>query len=108
MSWRNATRTAVSCVASYQRKCDGFRKSHGFVPRRDLVERASLDIQSYCTKNYPARFVSSTSGGTVSPAQRQRDLLALKRMNLQLSQLIEYKEVNGDCNVPYAFKDNPA
>jgi hypothetical protein len=93
MSWRNATRTAVSCVVSYQRKCDGFGKSHGFVPRRDLVEHARLDIQSYCTNNFSARFVSSTSGG---------------RMNLQLSQLMEYKEVNGDCNVPYAFKDNPA
>jgi hypothetical protein len=80
MSWRNATGTAVSCVASYQRKCDGFRKSQRFVSRRDLVEHASLDIQSYCKNNHSARFVSSTSGGTLSPAQNQRDLLALERM----------------------------
>ena len=80
MSWRNATGTAVSCVASYQRKCDGFRKSQRFVSRRDLVEHASLDIQSYCTNNSSARFVSSTSGGTVSPAQNQRNQVALERI----------------------------
>lgn len=80
MSWRNVTRSAFSCVASYQRKCDGFRKRQRCVPRRDLVEHASLDIQSYCTNNSPARFMSSTSGGTVSPAQNQRDLVALRRM----------------------------
>ena len=27
--------------------------------------------------------------------------------DLRFSQLVEYKEANGDCNVPYAFKDNP-
>jgi len=94
MSWRNATRSTISCVASYQRQCDGFRKIHRFFPRRDLVEHASLvDIQSYCTNKSSARFVSSTSGDSVSPA---------------LSQLVEYKEANGNCNVPKRYKDNPA
>ena len=78
MSWRNTT--AVSCVARYQRKCDGFRKSQRFESRKDLVKHASLDIQSYCTNNSSARFVSSTSGGTVSPAQNQRNQVALERM----------------------------
>ena len=27
--------------------------------------------------------------------------------DLRLSQLVEYKEANGDCNVPYVFKNNP-
>ena len=27
---------------------------------------------------------------------------------LRLSQLVEYKEANGDCNVPQRYKDNPA
>ena len=26
---------------------------------------------------------------------------------LRLSQLVEYKEANGDCNVPQRYKDNP-
>ena len=28
--------------------------------------------------------------------------------DLRLSQLVEYKEANGDCNVPKRYKDNPA
>ena len=27
--------------------------------------------------------------------------------DLRLSQLVEYKEANGDCNVPKRYKDNP-
>ena len=79
MSRRNATRSAVSCVARYQRTCYGFRKIQRFVPRRNWVEHTNVDIQSYCTNNVSVRFVSSTAG-TVSPAQNQRDLLALERM----------------------------
>jgi len=28
--------------------------------------------------------------------------------DLRLSQLVEYKEANGNCNVPKRYKDNPA
>jgi hypothetical protein len=64
MNWRNATKSAVSCVVSYRRKCNGFLKIQCFdsTRKRDLVEHARLDIQLYCTNNFSARFVSSSSG----------------------------------------------
>ena len=79
MSRRNATRSAVSCVARYQRTCYGFRKIQRFVPRRNWVEHTNVDIQSYCTNNVSVHFVSSTAG-TVSPAQNQRNQVALERI----------------------------